>query len=184
MTAAEEWRPVVGWEKLYEVSSLGRVRSLTRNYFDAIGRWRVFKGKVIDGTQAHDGYRQVVLSRKDVDRQIYLVRFVHRLVLEAFRGPCPEHHVTCHGNGVPWDNRLDNLRWGTQKENDDDKLRHGTYYRRWMCDKPRQSKARTVEQIRAIRETDAPIPLVAAQYEVPKQMVYRIRTRRSWASLV
>ncbi len=49
-------------------------------------------------------------------------RFVHRLVLEAFCGPCPKGMVTRHLNDVGTDNRLENLKWGTHKENGEDKV--------------------------------------------------------------
>ncbi len=52
--------------------------------------------------------------------------YAHRLVLTAFRGPCPEGMVTRHLNGVRTDNRLVNLAWGTPCENEADKVRHGT----------------------------------------------------------
>lgn len=51
---------------------------------------------------------------------------VHRLVLEAFVGPRPEGMECRHLDGDPTNNRLENLRWGTHKENERDKIRHGT----------------------------------------------------------
>jgi hypothetical protein len=53
-------------------------------------------------------------------------RLVHRLVLEAFVGPCPEGMLTRHLDGDPANNHLDNLRWGTPAENFADSVRHGT----------------------------------------------------------
>jgi hypothetical protein len=49
---------------------------------------------------------------------------VHRLVLEAFVGPRPPGHLCRHLNGVPDDNRVENLAWGTPKENGEDAVRH------------------------------------------------------------
>jgi DNA-binding CsgD family transcriptional regulator len=51
---------------------------------------------------------------------------VHRVVLEAFIGPCPPGLQCRHLNGNPADNRLDNLCWGTPAQNTEDKRRHGT----------------------------------------------------------
>ncbi len=53
-------------------------------------------------------------------------RLVHRLVLESFVGPCPEGMESCHADGNRLNNRLDNLRWDTPKNNAADKARHGT----------------------------------------------------------
>lgn len=53
-------------------------------------------------------------------------KLVHRLVLEAFVGPCPEGKEGAHINGIPGDNRLSNLKWATHKENETHKIEHGT----------------------------------------------------------
>ena len=57
-------------------------------------------------------------------------KYIHRLVLEAFVGPCPEGMETCHNNGVRTDNRLENLRWDTSSANNDDIVKHG---RHWLA---------------------------------------------------
>ncbi len=51
---------------------------------------------------------------------------VHRLMLLAFVGPCPEGMECCHADGNPSNNRLENLRWGTREDNKKDSKRHGT----------------------------------------------------------
>lgn len=53
---------------------------------------------------------------------------VHRLVLEAFVGPCPEGMEALHGNAIRNDNRLCNLRWDTKSENSQDRVRHGHHH--------------------------------------------------------
>lgn len=52
-------------------------------------------------------------------------KFVHRLVLEAFIGPCPEGMEACHNDGNCKNNCATNLRWDTSKANAADKIRHG-----------------------------------------------------------
>lgn len=68
------------------------------------------------------GYAIVNLYR---DNRPHL-ELVHRLVLEAFVGPCPPGLECRHLNGNPTDNRLENLAWGTHTENMADRTRHGT----------------------------------------------------------
>lgn len=124
----EEWRPVVGYEGSYEVSDQGRVRSLERT-IEAhgeirSGHTRLLKGRVLRHGIGRGGYHRVALVR-----QCHVaVRFVHRLVLEAFVGPAPEGMECCHNNGDKADNRLVNLRWGTRSENMYDKIRHGVHH--------------------------------------------------------
>ena len=117
----ERWKPVVGWESHYEVSDRGRVRSLPRR---GRKRNRMYGGMVLKSYPCDGGHRHISLSR-DCKSKFYKV---HRLVLLAFVGPCPDGHECCHNNGIAWDNRLENLRWGTRKENAADSVAHGTYY--------------------------------------------------------
>ena len=115
----EEWRPVVGFEGLYEVSPSGRVRGLPR--LDARGRnW---PGKVLEERRDKDGYLKVTLHR-DARRH---ERRVHRLVLEAFVGPSPPNKPwALHGpNGIT-DNTPGNLYWGSPTRNTLDRKRDGT----------------------------------------------------------
>lgn len=118
MTAAEQWRPVPGYEGLYEVSSEGRVKALPK--IDAQGgrrRERMFRPSRMDA-----GGHLGVKLRKD---GVVTSRYVHHLVLEAFVGPRPDGAVGCHWNDTPDDNRLSNLRWGSPSDNSYDRVRNG-----------------------------------------------------------
>ena len=119
----EEWRPVVGWEDLYEVSDQGRVRSSDRTVHCKNGRTRRYKGRLLKPQKSGGGYLQVALCRGDKPRRSY----IHRLVLAAFAGPCPDGMETRHLNGNPADNRLANLQYGTRSENNLDRVKHGTH---------------------------------------------------------
>ncbi len=81
------------------------------------------KKKRLKGHLHHTGYLFVNLY-KDKKRHY---RLIHRLVLEAFVGPCPKEGMeTRHLNGVRTDNISENLKWGTHQENMTDKVLHGT----------------------------------------------------------
>ena len=95
--------PVVGYEGLYEVSNLGRVRSLDR--IDRFGR--LYKGRILKNTLSCYGYYVVVLcnSGKQTNKR------VNRLVAEAFI-PNPDNlPVVNHKNEIKIDNRAENLEW-------------------------------------------------------------------------
>lgn len=120
---SEQWRPVVGYEGLYEVSDHGQVRSVDR-LVPRGGRPFKLKGQLLAQSTMRSGHKRVGLFRDGKGRQ-YLV---HRLVLEAFvRAPEPEEEC-CHGIGGPGDNRLENIRWGTASDNMKDRVLHGTHH--------------------------------------------------------
>lgn len=116
----ELWKPVVGYEGIYEVSSFGRVRSLPR--VDSRGR-RV-RGGMLTILTHPSGHQQVKLSRDGRTTQAKL----HRVVLEAFIGPPAHGYEALHDDGNPANNNAGNLRWGTRSENMLDRVRHGTHH--------------------------------------------------------
>ncbi|GAS98917.1 Gp51 [Mycolicibacterium canariasense] len=123
----EEWRPVVGYEGLYEVSSEGRVRSLDRwlPYTKGAGGMRFHKGCVISPFRSSPtNYLTVSLGKDGCKRN----RRIHVLVLEAFVGPRPTPDMDgCHTNGDQDDNRPCNLRWDTKSANMQDCLLAGDH---------------------------------------------------------
>lgn len=105
----EEWRPIPGYEGLYEASDHGRIRSLDRT-ITRNGRPSRLQGRVL--TPVGDGkygYLRVGLGRKNL-------KFVHRLVAEAFIGDGSGLDVD-HRDGDPANNHLSNLRYLTHAEN-------------------------------------------------------------------
>lgn len=115
----ERWLPVPGYEGVYEVSDQGRVRSLDR--ITTHGRRR--KGMVLIPSATDKGYLHVGLHLGGSHDRY----FIHRLVLRAFEGEAPAGHEARHLNGVPPDNALSNLAWGTHLENMRDQREHGTH---------------------------------------------------------
>lgn len=119
----EIWKPIRGYEGLYSVSNLGRVRSEARrskhptadNFFLP----ERIKKTPVDGK----GYPRVALYKDNRQKHPN----VHVLVMEAFVGPRPEGMQVCHNNGDRLDCRLENLRYGTDRENKLDTVKHGTH---------------------------------------------------------
>lgn len=178
---SEEWRPVVGWEGLYEVSNLGRVRGVDRRVpAPAQGSTRFVRGCVLRqvGTRS-DGYMQVGLRRGGKLGSSYLV---HRLVLEAFVGARPDGMECRHLNGVATDNRLVNLAWGTPLENARDRVRHGTQVR-GEAQGSAKLTADDVLAIRAARATGESIRSLAARYGVQLMTISLAASGKSWRHL-
>ena len=94
---------------------------LPNTFISSDGRlWR--NGKEKKFTVSPVGYEVVSFSTNNKTKTYYK----HRLMLHAFSGPCPDNCEALHINGNRLDNRLENLRWGTRKENVADAIRHGT----------------------------------------------------------
>lgn len=130
----EEWRPIVGYEGLYEVSSHGRVRALDRWVWDRRGFKRPKHGHIMSqAANQSNGYYQLSLSSNGYRRS----RFVHQIVLEAFHGPSPSPEmVCCHTDGNRLNNTPENLRWDTPTNNNLDKTLHGRTTANWThCSK-------------------------------------------------
>ena len=109
----EIWRPVVGYEGLYEVSSYGKVRSLDRYVIDSLENKRFYKGKVLSPGIRPDGYLFVILSCNGKSKTIN----VHRLVAQAFIPNFDNLPMVNHKNEDKSNNRVDNLEWCNSKYN-------------------------------------------------------------------
>lgn len=119
----ETWLPVPDWE-YYEVSDLGGVRSIDRVTTQRTGRKVRLRGRVLAPVRKDCGHLKVTLCAGERRQE----SLVHHLVLAAFAGPRPDGLECLHGNDVPDDNRLSNIRWGTRSENQQDRVRSGSHH--------------------------------------------------------
>lgn len=155
----------------YMVSSAGYVWSFRRG-----NKWKRLRGR----TDSY-GYLQVDL-RRGRGAEVFLV---HRLVLEAFVGPCPFGMECCHKNGVRNDNRLSNLRWGTPSSNVQDSIRHGTRVRNFGSLNPAarldENKVFRLRRMRATgKYTAAELSLI---FGVSIYAVREAYSRRTWSHI-
>jgi hypothetical protein len=171
----EEWRPVVGFEDLYEVSDQGRVRSLDRVIVRG-GFPARYRGRVLRQAHLASGYRSVVLSDHGVQKSF----LVHDLVLSSFVGPCPPGRVhRCHNDGDKANNHLVNLRYDTVAGNASDRARHGTLLHSDGHPNARLTRA-DVAEIRRRYRSSLKADL-AAEFGVNENHIYRIAARKRWA---
>jgi len=107
------WKKIQGFEKTYEISSSGEIRSLDRLCVDSLGRNRYRRGKVLVPDIAPNGYYRVTLSVDGKKTQ----KYVHRLLAEHFiPNPFLLPQVN-HKDGNKLNCNLNNLEWVTAREN-------------------------------------------------------------------
>lgn len=153
-----EWRAVPSWPGV-EVSDAGDVRSPR-------GPMRAFPG--------HGGHLRTYWRGRNA--------YVHRLVLEAFRGPCPANEEARHLNDVPTDNRLENLAWGTRRENLLDRRVTGHVHRMPGEQNPAAKlRADDLATIRRLRAGGLSQQAIAEKMHVNQTTVSRILRGRLWA---
>lgn len=121
MSKTERWVDIPDYIGIYQVSSFGRVRSLSRYIRCKFGK-RKIPGKIIKQSIINSNYKIVGLSKNGTSDHI----LVHRLVLLAFVGQCPPKMQCRHLDGDKHNNRLSNLTWGTSSQDQEDRRRHGT----------------------------------------------------------
>lgn len=175
----ENWKPVVNYEGLYEVSDLGRVRSLDR-YVPHPNRWksrgfRKVRGRMLSAKINSKGYVAVQLNKGgrawDVES--------HVLVLLAFVGPRPPGMQACHNDGDPSNPHLSNLRWDTPSANNMDKRKHGTAQHGSRNGNSKLTE-NAVREIRKRFQVGATAPALAKVYGIHPGTVYSIVYGRVW----
>ena len=116
-----DWQWIPGFEGRYKVSSEGGVRSEPRRYAGG----RILKPRLTryNPAKGETPYKVVRLYPGD---GTFTDMLVHIAVLETFTGPRPDGLEGRHLDGDSFNNRRENLAWGTHGENMEDKLRHGT----------------------------------------------------------
>lgn len=173
----ETWKPVVGFEGLYEVSDLGRVRSLDRLTNAKCGSLATRKGRVLVPQVAPNGYLKVSLTAGSVRVQ----RNIHVLVCQSFIGVREVSAHVRHLNGDQKDNRLSNLMYGSAKENAEDKIRHGTVLLGEKAPRATISDFTAVLISEALRSK--PNAVVAREFNVSPTVVYGIKTKKTFRHL-
>jgi len=157
----ENWKPIPGYEGLYDVSDHGRVHSYLSNR--------------IVGNYNNVRYNNVSLHRKGISKSAN----IHTLVMIAFIGPCPEGMEGCHEDGNLHNNTPKNLRYGTPKDNAADREEHGRTYRgekHWKC---KLTQVQVEEALSRIEGGEL-LKNLAQEYGVSKTHMIRIRQSKAW----
>jgi len=175
----ETWKPVLGWKGYYEVSDMGRIRSLPRPP-------RKKKVRMLKPSPTRGGYLMVILScNHGLPGERQQTLRMNRVVLEAFTGikhKDPRAVHAAHKNGIRDDNRLENLYWATYAENFADKVKHGRIPRGDQSKRAKLTEAQAKEILRRCARGEHP-KQIALDYPVGWWTIESIKRGDSWAHL-
>lgn len=164
----EQWKSVPEWEGHYEVSDLGRIKSLARELRDG----RVRKEHIRTPASRRNKPAKITFICGD---RVELHQ-VHRVVLAAFVGPAPTGLWGLHRDDDKRNNALSNLYYGTPQQNADDRVANG---RSGKGEAHGRAKL-TDEAVHIIRSSDASYRELADYFGVSAGLIGHVRNRRNW----
>jgi hypothetical protein len=166
----EIWKDVKGFEGLYQVSNLGNVKRLISE--------RVFAERLIGRSVDRYGYVKRVLSKNG--KMFFFTE--HRLVANAFIDN-PEHKATVnHINGIKTDNRVENLEWNTNIENQQHAVRTGLMDIKGIKHHKCKLTEEQVIEIRKIGFSQTRMSL-SKRYGISRTSILRIIRGNNWTHI-
>jgi predicted XRE-type DNA-binding protein len=178
----EEWRSIAGYEGFYEVSNFGNVRSCDKYVNATRGSKALRKGRVLEKTEIAGGYQRVCLSREHVKEY----ESVHRLVALAFIPLRDGADFVNHKDLNKKNNRVDNLEWVTQSENNQHAHDAGAYAEGNNLASKNKNVARklTPDEVAEIRklatERSMSQTKIAEKFGIHQSMVSYLKSRKTW----
>jgi hypothetical protein len=129
-----------------------------------------------------DGSRYCIVQLRAVANGKVRNYYVHRLVLEAFVGPCPPGMLACHNDGNTANNDVGNLRWDTIKNNQADKRKHGTQPLGERAGGAKLKEA-DIHTIRRLRKAGISQQEIGARLKVAQTTISKILRKLRWSHI-
>lgn len=176
----EIWKPIPDYEGFYEVSNLGRVRSVSRFVMNHYTKeWR--EGKVLKPYVTPQGYYNVKLSKLGVKDK----HNIHRLVASAFIPNCENKRTVNHKNGIKTDNRVENLEWATYSENIKHAYDNGLKERKAtsFAENHHKTNLKNTDVVDIYNSTLSTKEL-SIKYGISYDVIQKIRLKKTWKSVL
>lgn len=176
----EIWKPIIGYEGLYEVSSLARIRTVERIFIKINGQKIVIKERILKQGLNTAGYLSVGIYRNTKSTSTR----VHRIFATAFI-PNPQSKPNInHINGVKTDNRIENLEWCTQKENIQHAFRTGLVNNTGINNGQCLLNEKKVLAIKKLLLSGITQKEIAGKYSVTRSCILKIHRKESWKHII
>ena len=169
----EVFKDILGYEGLYQVSNLGKVKSTERKAKHWRGGLLTVKSRIMKPFTSKCGYLIVSISKNSIDNKF----LIHRLVSNAFiPNPYNKPQVN-HINGIKTDNRVVNLEWNTRSEN----IKHAdnSGLRNSKGENNSRSKLSEID-VFEIRKSDKPIIFLSKKYNVGRNCISKVLHKKTW----
>jgi len=164
----EIWKDIINYIGLYMVSNWGRVKVLPRYHYK--------RESILNPKIGKSGYLSVCLSKNKKTKMFY----VHRLVLEAFVGPCPLGMESRHLDNNQNNNKLENLKYDTHKNNLKDKIKYGTHLYGSKCPWAKLNDWQLRIIIRLLEDEYLSHREIAEIFNVTRGNISSISANKSW----
>lgn len=176
----EMWVDAKGFEGLYQVSNLGRVKALEKTWHTGMHYTiRHKKEHIMKTRKNRGGYEYVILRCKNKNKTIT----IHRLVLMSFIENKHNHPYINHKNGIKTDNNIDNLEWCTAKENVQHAIKLGLR-KGYVTQTKRHTRSKLTDaQAAEIRESTLSLTELSYRYHVNQASIYYIKKGRTYKQL-
>lgn len=162
------------FNRLYESGQIATIERLSRYAFCRDGRVWDFK---------HGCWTKPYVMNNGKHKWYVTINggpmLLHRLILEAFRGPCPEGLIGCHNDDDPSNNHFDNLRWDTKQSNVDDRKRRGGYAVGSKHHGAKLTEA-DIPKIFKMKAMGGTLKTIGAEFGVHFSIISDVLNRKTW----
>ncbi len=171
----EIWKDIKGYEGLYQISNLGRVKSLAREKKNGVNSKQNIPEIILNIYDNGKGYKRTNLCKNNIIKSNY----IHRLVAEAFILNSKNEREVNHKDGNKANNNVTNLEWCNRKEN----VLHSCINNLVPKGNLHYNSKLTNEQIIQIRNDNRVQKIIANDYGITQTVVSAIKLRKTWKHL-
>lgn len=171
----EIWIEVKGYEGLYEVSNLARIKSLKKKKWNGFDYQEV-QEKIMSPKTNRKGYKQLCFTVKSKSKTVSL----HRIVAQAFIDNPDNLPIVLHIDDNPSNCLPENLKWGTQRDNMIDSAMKGRKPRGETSTKSKLTEIQVREIRKRLEDENISCYKVAKYFKVSQNCIWNIKRRNSW----